>query len=186
MTATADPVPGVDAEALEFLAADTAARAAHLLRQALLPHGEPIGLPELSVTDDAARLAAAGPPPGISQRLAWGTRRTPNGLARAAAAWHYGAAAALAILDEPPECDPLYLRAVREEIKQNWDGEHAPRLRVDRSWLTVVGHDAQLRLGADGRLWYPFRKKHGTWWPAGFPQRDVTAVLNSLLAPDSE
>ncbi|MET7490550.1 SWIM zinc finger family protein [Streptomyces sp. NPDC005538] len=187
LTAAADPVPGVDAEALEFLAADTAARATQLLRQALLPQGDPIAPPELSVTDDAARLAAADPPPGNFQRLAWGTRRTPNGLARAAAAWHYGGAAALAILDEPQEGDPLYLRAVREEIKQNWDGERAPRLRTDgSSWLTVLGHDAQLRLGTDGRLWYPFRKKYSIWWPAGFPQRDATAVLSELLIPDSE
>ncbi|MGW1365191.1 SWIM zinc finger family protein [Streptomyces chartreusis] len=155
LAAAADQVPGVDAAALEFLAADTAARATHLLRQALLSQKEPIGPPELSVTDDAVRLAAADPPPEISQRLAWGTRRTPNALARAAAAWRYGGAAALVILDEPQESDPLYLRAVREEIRQNWDGEHAPRLRDDRFWLTVVGHDAQLRLGADGRLWHP-------------------------------
>ncbi|MDF3303310.1 SWIM zinc finger family protein, partial [Streptomyces tropicalis] len=169
-----DPGSGVNAEGLEFLAADTAARAAALLRQALLPLGETIAPPVLSVSDDAARLAAAAPPLSVSQRLAWGTRRMPKGLARAAAAWHYGGAAALAILDEPHEGDPLYLRAVREEIKQNWNGERAPRLRADgcASWLTVLGHDAQLRLGADGGLWYPFRKKYNIWWPAGFPQRD--------------
>ncbi|MFH8257767.1 SWIM zinc finger family protein [Streptomyces roseolus] len=183
-----DPGSGIDAEGLEFLAADTAARAAALLRQALLPLGEPIAPPVLSVSADAVRLAATAPPPSVSQRLAWGTRRTPNGLARAAAAWHYGGAAALTILDEPQEGNPLYVRAVREEIKQNWNGERALRLRTDdsSSWLTVLGHDAQLRLGADGRLWYPFRKKHSTWWPAGFPQRDAIAVLSELLTTDSE
>ncbi|MEU6290335.1 SWIM zinc finger family protein [Streptomyces sp. NPDC046988] len=182
----ADPGSGVDAEGLEFLAADTAARAAALLRQALLPLGETIAPPVLSVSDDAVRLATADPPLSVSQRLAWGTRRTPTALARAAAAWNCGGAAALAILDDHQDVDPLYLRAVREEIRQNWEGDHAPRLRADGSWLTVVGHDAQLRLGADGRQWYPFRKKYGTWWPAGFPLRDVTTVLSELLAPDSD
>ncbi|MEU3872696.1 MULTISPECIES: hypothetical protein [Streptomyces] len=75
---------------------------------------------------------------------------------------------------------------MREEIRQGWEGDHAPRLRADGSWLTVVGHDAQLRLGADGRQWYPFRKKYGTWWPAGFPLPDVTAVLGELVAPDPD
>ncbi|MYS33561.1 putative Zn finger protein [Streptomyces sp. KhCrAH-43] len=182
----ADPGSGVDAEGLEFLAADTAARAAALLRQALLPLGETIAPPVLSVSDDAVRLATADPPLSVSQRLAWGTRRTPTALARAAAAWNCGGAAALAILDDHQDVDPLYLRAVREEIRQNWEGDHAPRLRADGAWLTVVGHDAQLRLGADGRQWYPFRKKYGTWWPAGFPLRDVTTVLSELLAPDSD
>ncbi|MFI5864693.1 SWIM zinc finger family protein [Streptomyces sp. NPDC051546] len=181
-----DPVPGVDAEALEFLAADTAARAAALLRQALLPPGEPTIAPALGVVEDAVRLAAADPPQRVAQRLAWGTGHTPTALARAAAAWRFGGPAALAILDEQQDVDPLYVRAVREEIRQNWDGEHAPRLRADRSWLTVIGHDAQLRLGPDGRQWYPFCKKYGMWWPAGFPARDVTAVLSDLLAPDRE
>ncbi|MEU1076453.1 MULTISPECIES: SWIM zinc finger family protein [unclassified Streptomyces] len=177
---------GIDAVGLEFLAADTAARAAALLHRALLPLGEQITTPVLSVSDDAARLAAADPPLSVSQRLAWGTGRTPTALARAAAAWHYGGAAALAILDEHRDIDPLFLRAVREEVRQNWEGDHAPRLGVDGSWLTVVGHDAQLRLGTDGRHWYPYRKKYGTWWPAGFPLRDVIAVLGELLAPDPD
>ncbi|MGC5263971.1 SWIM zinc finger family protein [Streptomyces cyaneofuscatus] len=185
LTTTAAPVPGVDAEALEFLAADTAARAVHMLRQALLPDGEPAALPLLSVADDAVRLAAASPPPEVSQRLAWGIHRTPTALARAARAWQYGGADALVVLDEPWEADPQFLRAVREEIKQAWDGERAPSLRADKSWFTVIGHDVQLRLGRKGHLWYPYRKKHGTWWPAGFPQRDVTAVLSELVAPDA-
>lgn len=185
LSIVADPVPGVDAAALEFLAADTAARAGHLLRQALLPYGqasEPLALPALSVADDATRLVAADPPLEIVQRLAWGTRRTPNALARAARAWRYGGAAALAVLDKPWEADPLYLRAVREEIRQAWAGERAPRLAVDESWVTVLGHDAQLRLGKDVHLWYPYRKEHGAWWPAGFPQRDVVAALSGLIA----
>ncbi|MER5372663.1 hypothetical protein [Streptomyces sp. NPDC002553] len=82
--------------------------------------------------------------------------------------------------------DPVYLRAEREGIKQAWDGEHAPDLRADKSWFTVIGHDAQLRLGPDGHLWYPYRKRYGAWWPAGFPQPDVIAVLSELVAPDAD
>lgn len=186
LATVAEPVPGVDAEALEFLATDTAARAAHLLHQVLLPQGDPVAFPALSVADDAVRLAAADPPLGVSQRLAWGTHRTPTALARAAQAWQYGGAAALLVLDEQWEADPLYLRAVREEIRRAWDGQRAPGLRADKSWLTVIGHGAQLRLGRDGYLWYPYRKKHGAWWPAGFPQRDVSAVLGELAPPDVE
>ncbi|MFD7954361.1 SWIM zinc finger family protein [Streptomyces ardesiacus] len=189
LSLAADPVPGVDAAALEFLTADTAVRAGYLLRQALLPYGQtadPVTTPALSVDDDAARLAAADPPLEIAKRLAWGTRRTPNALARAARAWHYGGAAALAVLDKPWGADPLRLRAVREEIRQAWAGERAPRLAVDTSWVTALDRDVQLRLGTDGQLWYPYRKEQGTWWPAGFPQRDATAVLSELLTPASE
>ncbi|MFC8016498.1 SWIM zinc finger family protein [[Kitasatospora] papulosa] len=186
LTTAAEPVPGVDAQALEFLAADTAARATHLLRQALLPRGEPVAPATLSVAEDAVRLAAADPPLEISQRLAWGTRRTPTALARAAQAWRYGGAAALAVLDEPWEADPGQMRAVREAIKRAWNGERIPVLGVDMSWITVAGHDAQLRLGRGTDQWYPYRKRHGVWWPAGKPQRDVTAVLTDLVSLDGE
>ncbi len=75
---------------------------------------------------------------------------------------------------------------MREEIKQTWDAERPPAIRITGNWLTVSGHDAQLRLGIGEHLWYPYRKKHGTWWPAGFPDRDVTTVLSDLLEPRAE
>jgi uncharacterized Zn finger protein len=184
LTYAADPPPGLDVAALEFLADDTAARAAHLLHEALLPdgqHPQPVVPVALSVADDLVRLAAAGPSTEIFTRLSLGGHRSPASLAREARAWQYGQAAALAILDEPWDPDPAYLSAVREEIKQAWDGPRAPGIRVAGNWLTVIGHDAQLRLGTDGHLWYSYRKKHGAWWPAGFPHRDATAVLSELL-----
>ncbi|MER0476844.1 SWIM zinc finger family protein [Streptomyces sp. Edi2] len=184
LTNAADPPPGLDVAALEFMAADTATRAAHLLHQALLPHDQhpqPLAPVTLSVADDLVRLAAARPPTETLTRLSFGGRRTPASLTRAARAWQYGGARALAILDEPWDPDPAYLSAVREEIKQAWDGQGAPGIRVTKSWLTLIGHDAQLRLGTDGHLWYPYRKKRGAWWPVGFPHRDITAVLSELL-----
>lgn len=189
MTADVDPAPGLDPAALEFLAADTARRAARLLHQALQDDttdpqpGAPL---TLSVDDDLVRLAAAGPPTAIFQRLSWSSHRTPAALARSARAWQYGGAAALKVMDQQWDPDPNYLSTAREEIKQAWDGERAPGVRIARNWLTVLGHDAQLRLGADGYLWYPYRKKHDTWWPVGFPHRDVTAVLSDLLAREVE
>jgi uncharacterized Zn finger protein len=181
---TAAAAPGLDPSALEFLATDTAHRAARMLQQALLPdqeHPEPVAPVALSIDDDLVRLAAAEPPAEIFTRLCFSSHRTPTSLARSARAWQYGGSAALTILDQPWDPDPGYLRAVREEIKRSWDGERAPALRITGNWLTVIGHDAQLRLGTDGHLWYPYRKKHGTWWPAGFPRKEVTAVLLDLL-----
>ncbi|GLF95263.1 hypothetical protein [Streptomyces yaizuensis] len=49
----------------------------------------------------------------------------------------------------------------------------------------MAGHDAQLRLSTGGHLWYPYRRKHGIWWPAGFPHHDITTVLNDLLETDN-
>ncbi|MEV8334316.1 hypothetical protein [Streptomyces niveus] len=189
MTADVDPAPGLDPAALEFLAADTARRATQLLRQALRPDAndpQPVAPPNLSVDDDLVRLAAAGPSTEILNRLSWSSRRTPTGLARSARAWQYGEAAALRILDHPWDPHPHYLRAIREEIKRAWDGDQALTVHISGNWLTVAGHDAQMRLGIDGRLWYPYRKMHGSWWPAGFPHRNVMAVLSDLLAPDAE
>lgn len=69
----AEPAPGLDPAALEFLAADTARRAAQLLRQALQPdntHPQPLAPPALSVDDDVVRLAATQPPPRSSRGCA--------------------------------------------------------------------------------------------------------------------
>ncbi|MFD4243598.1 SWIM zinc finger family protein [Streptomyces sp. NPDC058525] len=189
LTSASAPAPGLDPAALRFLAADTATRATQMLNQALAPspgHLQDLTPATLSTEDDLVRLAAAGPSAEIFTRLCWSAHRTPASLTRAARAWQYGGAAAMEILDTAWDPDPSYLRAVREEIKRSWDGERAPAIRITGNWLTVSGHDAQLRLGTGGRLWYPYRKKYATWWPAGFPDRDVTAVLSALLEPRAE
>jgi uncharacterized Zn finger protein len=181
-----DPAPGVDPSALEFLAADTAARAALLLHHALLPLpgvGPSEAGPartEPSVDEDLVRLAAAAPPPRVLARLSDSGGHTPEELTRAVQAWHYGGAPALAVLEETWEPDPQQIAAARDTIKQAWDGERPPALRTTRNRLTVIGHDAQLRLGTDGR-WHPYRKQHGTWWPTGPADPDPAAALTTLL-----
>lgn len=182
-----DPAPELDPSALQFLAADTATRAARLLRQAALPHDiphQPTGPANLTAAEDLVRLAAAAPPPEVFARLCRHAGRTPQALTRTVRAWRQGGAAALPVLDDAWDPDPSQLNPAREAIKQAWEGEQPPGLRTARNRLTVIGHDAQLRLGTDGR-WYPYRKEQGGWWPAGPAERDVTAVLAGLLAsPD--
>jgi hypothetical protein len=238
---------GLDPAALEFLAADAAARAARLLREALTladapgsrgpqpPAGavpaqaspySPAGpsrsavparpttpaagdvpaarvarvAPEttvaavaaeahvgrsgparLTVDQDLVRLAAAGPPPAVLARLRDSGGHASQTLALAVRAWQGGGAEGLRLLNEAWDPEPGQLAAAREGIRRAWEGERAPALRTARNRLTVVGHDAQLRLGADGR-WYPYRKEHGTWSPAGPADRDPAATLTALLA----
>ncbi|XQE90932.1 hypothetical protein ACN24M_39670 [Streptomyces microflavus] len=181
---TGDPTPGLDPSALEFLAADTAARAARLLRQAALPCDvphRPPGPASLTAAEDLVRLAAAAPPSEVFTRLCRHAGRTPHALTRKVRAWQQGGAAALQVLDDAWDPDPSQLNLAREAIKQAWEGERPPGLRTTRNRLTVIGHEVQLRLGTDGR-WYPYRKEQGGWWPAGPADRDVTAVLAGLLA----
>lgn len=178
------PAPGVDPAALEFLAADTAARAARLLHRALLPSDAqslPVGPAQLSATQDLVRLAAAGPAPEVFARLCRHGGHTPQALTRAVRAWEQGGVTALPVMDNAWDPDPPQLHLAREAVKQAWEGEQAPRLRAARNRLTVIGRDAQLRLGTDGR-WYPYRKEQGNWWPAGPADRDVAAILAGLLA----
>ncbi|MFF4687294.1 SWIM zinc finger family protein, partial [Streptomyces sp. NPDC001307] len=96
---------GPDPFALDQLATDAAARA-----HALLGTGrDPVG--ELTLWQDAVRLAAARPGSGLTAAtrslyatLATAVGRTPADLARAVAAWRQGGAAGLAVLEE--EWDP--------------------------------------------------------------------------------
>ncbi|WP_225882391.1 hypothetical protein [Streptomyces aureocirculatus] len=179
-----DPPDGLDVAALEFLAADTAHRAAHLLRQALQPDATglpPLAPPALSAEEDLVRLAAADPPTGIFTRLAFRSHRTPTALTRAAHAWQYGGAPALHILNQPWDPDPHHLDAARQQIRHTRDDEQPLALRTTRTRLTAVGYGVQLRLGTDARLWYPYRKKQGTWWPAGYPNTDPAEALNEVI-----
>ncbi|MFE7121880.1 SWF or SNF family helicase, partial [Streptomyces sp. NPDC057654] len=176
------PAAGVDAGALEFLASVAAVRAQRLLARALAPGHE--GTPEdrLTVGQDAVRLAAAGPEPGIAARLAAGCGRDGAGLARAVRAWGHGAAA-LAALDEEWTPDPTELARARALLAAAWEGEERPpRLRASRGnrW-TVVGADAQLRWARDG-LWWPYRKERGHWEPAGPGDADPAAALAMILS----
>lgn len=163
----AAPAPGVDPPALEFLAAATAAEAHRLLAEALRPtHGQEAPAAELTVEQDAVRLAASATEGAIVERLADGSGRDRQELALAVTAWHHGGVVALAVLEDEWVVDAEALARARAALEAAWDEDERPRLRATRNRWTAVGAPAQLRLGRDGR-WWPYRKERGRWTPAG-------------------
>ncbi|MEU2233818.1 SWF or SNF family helicase [Streptomyces vietnamensis] len=196
------PEPGVDPAALEFLAADAATRAQRLLGAVLgaggvhetmtvpaeaRPTGAGLieaGLTETGLTaaQDAVRLAANGPVPWIAARLASGSGRSRAELDPATRAWRFGGAAALAVLDEEwtPDAEALDRAGVR--LAEAWADDERPVLRrAGGARWTVMGAEAQLRLGEDGR-WWPYLKAGARWSPAGPPDRDPAAALATAFA----
>ncbi|MFI1970894.1 SWF or SNF family helicase [Streptomyces cinnamoneus] len=179
--ASAEP-PGLDVPALEFLVTAAAARAHQMLSEALAPGHEETPVPvELTVRQDAVRLAAAGPPGRVADRLAAGCGHGRAELAQAVRAWGHGGPAALAVLDEDGEPEPADLARARARLAGAWEQGEAPRLRAVRNRWTVVGTGAQLRYGPDGR-WWPYRKEGGRWQPAGPGDHDPAAALAGVLA----
>lgn len=172
-----EPGAGMDPTALEMLARDAAVRAHRMLADALTPGHEGRPVPEgLTVRQDAVRLAAdARPEPWIVQRLASGAGRTRAGLPAAAAAWRYGGATALAVLDEDRPLDGEALARARTRLAEAWEEDEAPRLRAERNRWTSADGGLQLRYGPDGR-WYPYRKENGQWFPAGPSDDDPAAA----------
>ncbi|MFF4895305.1 SWIM zinc finger family protein [Streptomyces sp. NPDC001068] len=173
---------GPDPFTLDQLACDAAARA-----HALLATGrDPVG--ELTLWQDAVRLAAARPGSGLTAStralyaaLAAAVGRTPGDLARAVAAWRQGGHEGLAALEEPwdppagrfDRARPLLLAA------------DLPAFRPWRNRLTHPGGHVQLRLGRDG-LWYAYESEPGDddWWPRGTPDLDPVGALTGLGSED--
>ncbi|NEC05408.1 SWF or SNF family helicase, partial [Streptomyces sp. SID7909] len=93
----------------------------------------------------------------------------------AAAAWRYGGATALAVLDEDRPLDGEALARARTRLAEAWEEDEAPRLRAERSRWTSADGGLQLRYGPDGR-WYPYRKENGQWFPAGPSDDDPAAA----------
>lgn len=179
----AEPPPGIDADALEFLAADAAGRALRLLVDALSAGHERQPLDaELTPGQDAVRLAASCDDPLIAVRLAGGTGRQRAELDLAVDAWRHGGAAALAVLEEEWQPEPEALARAKADLAGAWEESERPRLRagVAGRW-TVVGADVQLRYGRDGR-WWAYRKVRGRWGPAGAGAADPAAALASVGA----
>ncbi|MEV5971435.1 SWF or SNF family helicase [Streptomyces sp. NPDC051921] len=167
-----DPEPGIDPTALEFLAADAAARAHRLLSGAAAP-----GEPPLTAAQDAVRLAAGAPAPWIAARLAEGSGRTRTDLDLAVRAWHLGGTAGLAVLEGDGTPSPEMLRRAEARLAESWEEDERPALhRVAPAHWTVLGTDTQLRLGEDGH-WWPYRKEHDRWTPAGPAEKDPAAAL---------
>lgn len=183
----APPAPGVAADALEFLVQDAAARAQRLLTEALSPgHADRPPAPALTPSQDAVRLATAGPGAAVAARLADGSGRDARGLALAVRAWQVGGAAGLAALEEEWTPAPEVLSRVRDRLAAAWEDEASrPRFRAAGNRWTVVGGDIQLRFGRDGR-WWPFSKEGGRWAPAGPAAEDPAAALAGLAADVSE
>ena len=172
---------GPDPFALDQLATDAAARA-----HALLATGrDPVA--ELTLWQDAVRLAAARPGSGLTattralySSLASAAGRTPSELARAVAAWRQGGEEGLAVLEEPwdppagrfDRARPLLLAA------------DLPAFRPRHNRLTHPHGHVQLRLGRDG-LWYAYESEpgHDDWWPRGTPDLDPVGALTGLGTP---
>ncbi|GAA3777373.1 hypothetical protein GCM10022403_010220 [Streptomyces coacervatus] len=183
----APPGRGVDPVALRHLAARTAAEAHRLLVEALRPGPEQQPLEEeLTVAQDAVRLAAGAPETAVAQRLADGSGRDREGLARATRAWGFGGASALSVLEEEGTVPGEALARARAALQSAWDEDERPSLRASGNRWTVVGAPAQLRLGRDGR-WWPYRKERGRWMPAGAACQDPATALASVEpAPGEE
>ncbi|MFF2060598.1 SWF or SNF family helicase [Streptomyces sp. NPDC058200] len=178
----AAPPPGVDADALELLAADAAARALRLLSEALAPGHEQQPLEaELTPHQDGVRLAASTTDSRLTARLASGTGRRPAELDLAVRAWRYGGPAALAVLEEEWTPEPEALVRARAALDAAWQAGDRPQLRpAGAGRWTVADAPAQLRYGRDGR-WWPYRKERGRWAPAGPADHDPAAALADVL-----
>ncbi|WP_051871598.1 SWIM zinc finger family protein [Streptomyces sclerotialus] len=180
------PAPGIDVPALEFLIRDTAQRARKQLAEALSgSHADTPPAAEPTHSEDAVRLAAAGPPAPVAERLAAGSGRDTKGLAAAVRAWRQGGPAGLAVLEEEWGPGPEELaRATDRLAAARADQADPPHLRATRNRWTVVGTGMQLRLGRDGR-WWPYRKEQGRWLPSGPPDEDPATVLASLTTTEA-
>ncbi|MET7718978.1 SWF or SNF family helicase, partial [Streptomyces sp. NPDC005407] len=148
------PAAGVDPAALEFLAADAAARAHRMLTEALSPgHGLQPPEPELTRDQDAVRLASTAPSPAIASRLAAGTARQRAELELAVSAWQFGGVAALSALEEEWTPEPEVLARATTALAEAWEEADRPQLRAagPARW-TVVGAEAR-RGGGRGARW---------------------------------
>ncbi|AWW40916.1 SWF or SNF family helicase [Streptomyces cadmiisoli] len=176
------PPAGTDPSALEYLAARTAGTAhlmlAEALRTAVGPATEPrsVRAPDLTVAQDAVRLAAGSADRTTVRRLAEGSGRGRDELALAVLAWRHGGVAGLSVLEEEWTVRDEALARARTALEEAWDDGERPTLRARANRWTVVGGHGQLRLGRDGR-WWPFRKERGRWVPAGGGVQDPATAL---------
>ncbi|MFF9809403.1 SWF or SNF family helicase [Streptomyces coeruleorubidus] len=181
------PAPGIDPAALAFLAARTAVQAHRLLAESLRDADERhVPGSDLSLSEDAVRLAAGDPGREVADRLADGSGRGREGLAAAVRAWRHGGTAALSVLDEEWKVEGEWLARARAALESAWDADERPELRARGNRWTVVGVPVQLRLGRDGR-WWPYHKERGRWLPAGGAAQDpATALASAELAAGDE
>ncbi|MGX1371816.1 putative Zn finger protein [Streptomyces canus] len=180
------PGPGVDPVAVRHLAARTAVEAHRLLAEALrAPSARLSPVQELTVAQDAVRLAVAAPDPALVERLALGSGRDPRSLTDATHAWGLGGTDALSVLEEPWQPLGGTLARARAALDSAWDEDERPALTADGNRWTVVGAPAQVRLGRDGR-WWPYRKERENWTLAGPAALDPATALASVELTSAE
>ncbi|MGP4112653.1 SWIM zinc finger family protein [Streptomyces sp. 4N509B] len=141
------------------------------------------GLDGLDEWQDAARLASQEPPARVLRRLAEGCGRTPEELELAARAWRLGGPPALAVLEDAALPVPARAVALLATAWEREDPAARPATRRAGNRWTVVGGDAQLRCGPDGR-WWPYRRRGGRWVPVGPAEAEPTAALAAALGDD--
>ncbi|MER7564881.1 SWF or SNF family helicase [Streptomyces sp. NPDC097941] len=182
----APPGPGVDPVAVRHLAARTAVEAHRLLAEALRPPSDrPVLVPELTVAQDAVRLAVAAPDQALTERLAAGSGRDPQSLADATRAWELGGADALSVLEDEWEPSGGALARARAALDSAWDEDERPSLRAEGNRWTALDAPAQVRLGRDGR-WWPYRREQRRWVLAGPAALDPATALASLEIASAE
>lgn len=183
-TETPPVAAGVDASAVEFLAARAATDAHRTLAEALTAgHRDTPPEGPLTVGQDAVRLAAdAGPDADVRviSRLCEGTDRDREALRLAVRAWQSGGPAGLAVLEEEWTPQAETAARARADLETVWEDDERPALRATRNRWTAVGARAQLRLGRDGR-WWPYRKERGRWTPAGPAAHDPATALAAAV-----
>ncbi len=113
-----------------------------------------------------------------------GSRRAPGGTGPVSP-WPYGPGSTGGVPRSPcsrrnGRRSRRRSRAPRTQLAGAWDEDERPQLRARHNRWTVVGADAQLRCGRDGR-WWPYRKEHGRWTPAGPAGPDPAAALAVVL-----
>ncbi|MGW0146493.1 SWIM zinc finger family protein [Streptomyces sp. NPDC003333] len=176
------PDADVDPDALEVLAAATAVEAHRMLAEALrdAPR-DPAVASELTLAQDAVRLAAGTSDTRVTERLADGSGRGRDGLDAAVRAWRLGGETALCVLDETWTVEGETLARACAALEAAWDEDERPPVRRDGNRWTMDGSPRQLRLGRDGR-WWPYRAEAGRWVPVGAPARDPATALAAAEA----
>ena len=188
---TSEEPPGINALALELLAADAAARAktlldAYLSDDAPADDGPAPLIPSLDARRDAVRLLAGDHRDAdVFARLVGAFDIEPMHMVRSILAWRFGGNPGLDVLEEPWTLPADEQSRARALFAAGWEDEEPPAFKAWRNRWTFTEHGAQLRYGRDGR-WYPYHRRDGEWFPAGPPNRDpVAALTESLDQPPS-
>lgn len=109
-----------------------AVEARRLLVEALQGDGGPSSCGELTVAQDAVRLAAGVVDGAVLERLAEGAGWSEEALAAAVRAWRVGGADGLAVWDEEWSVSGEALARARAALEAPWEADERPVLPVSR------------------------------------------------------